>query len=159
MSNLEWTTILKERHRRNHPRTKHQLFLGEPAQDDQMKRVEQYLGLPIPEDLASLYRHYNGVGIRSNENEISWEIPPLYKLKEIHSSFVFVETHLELHERYLPFFDWANGDYIGYLYDRNGEWPRLYGFYHERYYLDMNQAWEGFMEDEEMNLVSLLSSY
>lgn len=146
---MDWTKILSEDHKRNHEGGEWSLVLGPKATKSDISELVSLFGrFTPPSELLDLYCCHNGVGIHSNDGGVRWSFVPIQELKHFISQNqeMLTDTHPEVAIRYFPFYDWMNGDSVGYLWDTKDR--RLTGLYelsNELYRYDSTQNWNDFM--------------
>lgn len=139
-----WLDLLTRHHTVAQADSDYEPLFGDPALPEQLGEVEAKIGLALPAELRDLYRSVDGYGVKMDaESTLSpWFIVPSSALPNFVSNQRqgFADTHKSLSERFLPFIDWANGDSMGYLYDRDGKLlDGLYMFMHGQYGYEADQ--------------------
>ncbi|MBQ3009809.1 MAG: SMI1/KNR4 family protein [Methanocorpusculum sp.] len=103
----------------------------EPCPEDEIRRAEEYLGFPFPEELIALLQETNGDRwlLLSAEQIISY----VKTNREILSEYLEPEEFEEKVNRFVPFATNGCGDYYGYrvLEDGNTDASTIYIWEHE----------------------------
>lgn len=155
----DWRQDIINHHNLDHEDQPESLFLGEPANAEELRAFEKSVHRRLPEEFHDLYSQYNGYGTVS-EHGTDWFFVPLEMLPE-HVSGIrdwFQGTHPELAARFVPFVDWGNGDASGYLFSESGEMePGIYMFESESYLFEAEQDWTEFLYPVDEDLRSFLN--
>lgn len=116
------------------------LVFGPPATDEEIDTVSRNLGVELSDDLRSLYREFNGVGIPfGSDGDVAWWIAPLDQVEE-NTNYVRDclddmedEPFEDIVDRLVCFGDWMNGDYFGCVAEPGGKVvsSEVYGYNHE----------------------------
>ncbi|MEX1041843.1 MAG: SMI1/KNR4 family protein [Pirellulaceae bacterium] len=156
-----WLDLLTRHHAVAQADSDYEPLFGDPASPDRLEEVEAEIGLALPAELKDLYLSVDGYGVRMDEESTLslWFIVPSSALP----SFVanqregFAGTHKSLSERFLPFIDWANGDSMGYLFDRDGKLlDGLYKFMHGQYGYEADQDPDEFFDWFESSIAEFM---
>jgi hypothetical protein len=155
-----WRDLIRHQHECYHADDEFDLVLRPGASSGAVEAAERELGIPFPDELRSLYHEVDGFGLTVDGEKVNWAIHPLGQLP----SFVarirewIGETHPEVAARFFPFFDWSNGDAIGYFLSLKKKWYKnLYWFQHELFQFDRFQMQTDFMIRWDRSIKKLLS--
>ena len=157
----DWKHIVARYHAAAHSDDEHALVTGDGALASEIEKTGDELGIKFPNEFASLYGTYDGIGVGSDDDDIWWLFRPLDQLSQFANTIreSFSETHPETAERFFPFLDWANGDGMGYLMNESGEvLPGLYTFEHESFEFDEDQETEEFLSSIPVTIEEFLNS-
>lgn len=156
-----WPTLLERYHAAAQADSGYEPIFGDAASQARIDDAQDRIGIPLPAELRDLYRSVDGYGLQMDAESIlsPWFIVPTSGLPDFvatHRS-TFSDTHKSLSERFLPFIDWANGDAMGYVYDREGILiDGLHMFSHELYGYDEDQEPGDFFRSFEGSLAEFL---
>lgn len=130
---------------------------------DELSAMERQLGIEFPQEFRDLYSTFNGIGLTSSDaTEVEyWNFLPLHMIPDFAETIRnwFRETHPDAAARFVPFYDWKNGDGLGYLFDENGiAIPGLCNFEHELYGFDEDQDLDEFLEVVPVTIKEFLVS-
>ncbi|TWU43992.1 SMI1 / KNR4 family protein [Novipirellula aureliae] len=156
-----WPDLLTRHHAAAQADSGYEPIFGDPASPESIADVESKIGLPLPAELKDLYLRVDGYGLQMEpESMISpWFIVPTSEISDFVSAHrgTFADTHRSLSDRFIPFIDWANGDSMGYIYDRDGNLiDGLHMFMHELYRYDPEQEPDEFIRSFEGSLADFL---
>ena len=158
----DWKKIVTRHHSVAHADDDYRLETGNGASPESITKIGNELGLVFPEEFASLYQTFNGIGVSSeHDDDIWWLFCPLEQLPEFGMSIrdSFSEYHPNIAERFFPFIDWANGVGTGYLLDEGGRvFAGMYTFEHEALDYDEDQDPEEFLTSLPVSIEEFLSS-
>ncbi|MDM4019577.1 SMI1/KNR4 family protein [Roseiconus lacunae] len=134
----DWLELLTRHHAAAQADSGYEPLFGDAAPPERLDDAQSKIGLPLPAELRNLYGSVDGYGLKMEADCMlsPWFIVPTSELVNFVSSCrnAIVETHPNLSGRFLPFIDWANGDFMGYVYDRNGNLIEgLHLFLHEKF--------------------------
>lgn len=134
------------------------LITGSGASIQELLFVENELKIKLPQELLDLYRIYNGFGVETKDGKF-WALHPLSGYVEfilgIRDSFS--TTHPKAAERFLPVFDWNDGDAVGYLLNNDGTFKvGLYEFSHDDYEYSSKQPVSEFIARCDESIGSFL---
>jgi hypothetical protein len=159
---VNWTKVITDHHNWAHaPDDGFDLITKAPASQQQLAELASRLGIILPKEIVSLYRTCNGFGVQSpNTPDMdSWFLVPVERVPEFTEQIRswFRDTHPDVAARFFPFFDWANGDGMGYLFDADGNLQEgLYNFEHEEYERDENQGADEFLLSIDVSIEEFL---
>ncbi|QDV41076.1 hypothetical protein Enr13x_09140 [Stieleria neptunia] len=124
---------------------------GDPASLEQLRDIQDSIGLVFPDELAELYASVDGYGLEMGAGSLlsPWFLVPSSLLPDFvqNNRSVFSGTHPEFAKRYLPCIDWLNGNSMGFIYATDGELVSgLHEFSHEAYSYEPDQDPAEFFE-------------
>jgi hypothetical protein len=156
-----WLRLLERHHASAHADSDYEPIFGDAASQGRIDDIQAIIGVPFPTELRDLYLSVDGYGLKMDpESMLSpWFVVPTLELPDFvarHRSTI-ADTHKSLSERFLPFIDWANGDAMGYIYDRDGALVEgLHVFSHELYCDVEDQDLDDFFRSFEGSLAEFL---
>ena len=159
---IDWSAVLRRHHAQTQAESGFGIILGPPTDASKLDRITREVKLPLPVEMSELYQQVDGYGLQlDDDSSLSpWFVVPTELLTGFVESSrdVFCRTHQSLADRFLPFIDWANGDSMGYIYDREGSLvDGLHMFDHERYgYDDPDQSPSDFFRTFDGSLADFL---
>ena len=158
-----WKSLVESFLKRADPSGEFRSVVRPGASPEAIAAAECQLGMSMPEELRSFYLNCNGMGLACDDEPDSPRlIPPIETLPAVveQCRSWFAETHPGLASRFLPFLDWENGDYVGYLHRTDGTFePFLSTFNHERYRASAAQDAREFLERGPSNLAEFLGQF
>lgn len=157
----DWLELLARHQAAAQAESGYEPIFGDSASPEAVDRIQSMIGLAFPAELIELYRSVDGYGLEMDlDSRLSpWFIVPTSELFAFVSSQrnAFAETHKSLSDRFLPFIDWANGDSMGYIYDRDGNLiDGLHMFMHELYQYEADQEPDDFFRSFEGSIAEFL---
>ncbi|WP_286766596.1 MULTISPECIES: SMI1/KNR4 family protein [Rhodopirellula] len=156
-----WLDLITRHHAAAQADSGYEPIFGDAASLERIDDAQATIGVPIPTELRDLYRSVDGYGLQMDpESMLSpWFIVPTSELADFvatHRSTI-ADTHNSLSKRFLPFIDWANGDAMGYIYDRDGDLvDGLHIFSHELYRYEEDQDPGDFFRSFDGSLAEFL---
>ncbi|EGF24449.1 SMI1/KNR4 family protein [Rhodopirellula baltica] len=158
-----WAELLIRHHAAAHADSGCEPLFGDAAPLERLDDLPSKIGLPLPRELRDLYRSVDGYGLKMDADSMlsPWLIVPTSELADFVSSCrsTIADTHENLSRRFLPFIDWANGDSMGYIYDRNGNLTDgLHMFMHELFRYDADQDPDDFFRSFNGSIADFLES-
>lgn len=154
----KWDKLLTERHRKYYDERIHGALLMNKglakSAIEPFKRLTRYAWC---DDFFGLYARHDGVGLQQPDNITNWMFVPTAELMAFKQSICgwFQDTHAVLAAKFFPFFDWANGDAIGFL-DVEGVENVLFEFEHESYEFDPDQEVTEFLKPSYESIADFL---
>lgn len=133
------------------------VHFGPPADADSMDRLNK-LHPSFPADLIAVYQECNGFGVKEG-GEVEWLLMPIENLQDFIARYrsTWEETHPLMASKFVPVFDWGNGDVSGYLPLEIDATNAIYTWDHELYEYDAAQDWREFLVETESSVKDLLS--
>ena len=160
---INWNSLVNSFLRSANPSGEFRPIVRLGASPEAIAGTERKLGIPIPEELRSFYLRCNGMGLAcDDEPDEPRLIPPVEELPSTAAACRgwFAETHSDLASRFLPFLDWENGDFMGYLLQSDGTYhPFLATFCHELYKCTSTQDANEFLERGPSSLAEFLGQF
>lgn len=157
----DWLDLLTRHHAAAQADSGYEPIFGDSAPLERLDDVRAKIGLPLPSELKEFYQSVDGYGLRMERNSMlsPWFIVPTSELPDFVSAqpSAIASSHKSLSERFLPFIDWANGDSMGYIYDRDGKLiDGLHMFTHELYHYESDQEPDDFFRSFEGSIADFL---
>lgn len=133
------------------------VHFGPPADADSITRLKN-IHPSFPADLIAVYQECNGFGVKEGD-EVEWLLMPIEKLQDFVANCrsTWEETHPLMASKFVPVFDWGNGDVSGYLPLEIAPANTIYTWDHELYEYDAAQDWREFLVETESSIEDLLS--
>lgn len=158
---VNWKSIVSNFFENSDPENDFRHIANDGITIKEIKDFETQFGPTIPKELGDFYLVYNGIGMSTHDESASPRlIRPIQELSEFinETRSVFMGTHPQHASRFFPFFDFENGDIIGYMLDKKGKLlPYLVMFSHEAYSENKSQEAEEFLVPGPPTLADLLS--
>ncbi len=136
-----WRDLIERYHEGDGEGDLNTLVMGPPAPLDAIEELEHTLKIRFPDEFRELYLNCNGFG-ETRDDGVKWLMMPLADIpaftEQVRSWFQ--ETHANVAQRFVAFFDWDTGDATGYSYTTTREIVEcLITFEHEMYESDEGQ--------------------
>ncbi len=154
----KWDKLLTERHRRYYDEQIHGvLHMNKGMAKSAIEPFRSLTGYAWCDEFFSLYARHDGIGIQGADNVTTWSFVPTTELIAFKQSVCgwFQDTHAVAAAKFFPFFDWGNGDAIGYI-DLEGVETLLFIFDHESYEFDPDQEVTEFLKPSYESIADFL---
>lgn len=154
----KWDKLLSTRHSKYYGKpSQGELFCNAGMSKQAIADLKRQSDFKWSKEFFSLYELHDGVGIRMDDGSVSWSFVPSGKLIEFKRHVVqwFDDTHPAVANAFFPFFDWGNGDVMGYVNVKGVE-GILFEFSHEEYNSDADQDHDEFLKPAFETIADLL---
>ena len=130
-----------------------EFIINEGCDNGQIEYMVSQFKCRQTHELVSIYRDCDGFGVLHEVGYVECFLPASSKLQGVieKAALWFAETHEDIANRFLPIYDWNDGNFTGYLRGESGtlEDESVYTFYHDMYYHEEGQSWDEFIIYEE----------